>query len=1547
MFFPLGIGPLCGLLARNGASKVVLGAVPLLVFLSPALPQGLGEKDMDNAFHLYDTQMARALAEKVTEHFAAQRYSEGLAELQRLREDHPTAVLELPKGQPAPGAQKSTESMMRYVGIDSWAAELLSRAPREAVELYKNRHQAQAQRSLTRALQLAAHGNHESLVTLARRWPLTTAAARAWIAVGDVEYEAGQPRLARAAWRRAAHSLDPSQPGKDLAAEASSRRDSGPLWAALARRMDAWSPSLNESAQRGLSAIGGQPFKGRAFGNEPEGWPNRLPLPPNPFHTSREGRLRFFPIRVADQLLVSTSRELFCLHAESGELQWRSGRGPLISQLPGWNEIESSVYANRRFSEAVDSRERFVSPAASQSTVVCTFQLPFEVEPEQDYNDLEIIQVLPERRLAAFDLATGEPLWNHFPKGDWDGDSGTYAERFTIASPPLVVGSKVLVQCVRTRGRIQLNVACYDLQTGDLDWSTPLITGQRELNMFGRALKEFVAPPIVHSDGRLFIQTQLGAIASLDLFTGAPLWLTTYDQVVMTSGRWQQGGRMSTVWRNVPPVLVDDLLLATPLDCPDLLCLDMKSGQPRWTISNAILCLGVDPLRGKGVVNHLVGVSHGRVVLGGRRVAAFEAPAGGLSDRPPRRLAWAFPPGTSDPLGAVVAQPLITGSTILVPDTRELVELDARTGRRTGILQWPDDGNLLVEEGVFFITHARGVRGYFEWDDLLARARKAVDQEPQRELPSLRLGQLLVGRAESIVAHAQDARDLSEADRCMREAEEILQGLLTVGRGSSEIGAALFRLYHARSNLSHAGMDMGRAQLALRQALAMAPTLELAAWTRVHLQEVLRGRDEALREVILAEMLALNPDDRILCAVLNERPTRPLWSQRLQPLETMPSSEINLERAMVSVAMFVHSERVRVLLEVDHIPTPNSQGSRGLAQKELYRVLQERVDEPFSIGLNQRTGPRVSHAWQWARVLLQEGFQNHGWRVAPGIEQGAAAALELARNNPDFAQLDAISKRWPFTAAASAARDLSFDHAIAHGNLSLAASFCLGPLPPGWKVEDLSDQTLSQMLRLTGLIADGGNREFPAAFWGRLAADDALRTLPGDTDQPNTVGALASQFEKLRVKPPTIPRPQWESSPTLQVMARGGAVEIARVRESDDAKTTLVLAHGGFLAGYSDGAVAHWNHAVQVRARIAIEPHRSSVSGNLLHLALPGSIETLNLHTGKVVWQTPPAMDAFASVQSSSGLVIASADQGFTQNLIALDATSGTELWRWRKQRTSRTPPLVGDRHIVIWPEARGRALILDLFSGRQTASFPMPRSHAAEREAAFIQDGLLILIPLSRLGTPRDNQLRAIDLATGEERWTINLSKADQQVEALNVLHSQGRTWLVLSARAGSERETSISELFTSRGLLDSSPVARIPSRGKLIGISTQDALHLKDPLVLVADTMQQRILALDLTAGRRWSTALPRDLLTIRGTRTMAPIFGKDRVALVLARKGRDPRTGNPPVLVQLDRSTGRLLGSMDMDRKFRGTQARCSALPFDGGLWFCLDGRSEYYR
>ena len=304
------------------------------------------------------------------------------------------------------------------------------------------------------------------------------------------------------------------------------------------------------------------------------------------------------------------------------------------------------------FREAIDTDEGFVAPATDGAVAIASFQVPVEVETQQDYNELEIIKVLPERRLAAFDLVEGRPLAPRSPglgrglrdvrgavhRGEPAGDPRGASPRAVRAHP----------------GPGLLHVAAYDLRTGELAWSTPVITGQRQLNMFGRMTEEFVAPPVVCSpDGRAFVLTQLGVVACLDAFSGAPLWETSYEQVARTSGRWRRAGSMASVWRNGPPVVHEDALLAAPYDSPHLMAFDARSGALRWSMRQTRLCLAADPTGRTREVNQLLGVREGLLVLAGERVAAFEAATG--SSRPTRPRASPGPSRRSAPMASPTA----------------------------------------------------------------------------------------------------------------------------------------------------------------------------------------------------------------------------------------------------------------------------------------------------------------------------------------------------------------------------------------------------------------------------------------------------------------------------------------------------------------------------------------------------------------------------------------------------------------------------------------------------------------------------------------------------------------------------------------------------------------------------------------------------------------------------------------------------------------------------------------------------------------------------
>src|SRR6185503_16619448 len=114
-----------------------------------------------------------------------------------------------------------------------------------------------------------------------------------------------------------------------------------------------------------------------------------------------------------------------------------------------------------------------LAPGAGDGIALAVMQEPFTEYETEDWQGIEIMKAIPERRLHAFDLETGRPLWDHAPRLTWDGQrqrwdgQGTYAERMMVAGSPIVVGARVLVPCYRMQGRIDYHVACYELTSGE------------------------------------------------------------------------------------------------------------------------------------------------------------------------------------------------------------------------------------------------------------------------------------------------------------------------------------------------------------------------------------------------------------------------------------------------------------------------------------------------------------------------------------------------------------------------------------------------------------------------------------------------------------------------------------------------------------------------------------------------------------------------------------------------------------------------------------------------------------------------------------------------------------------------------------------------------------------------------------------------------------------------------------------------------------------------------------------------------------------------
>jgi outer membrane protein assembly factor BamB len=1512
------------------------------------------------SFHVYDTQVVRNAVLQVDEHLANGRDSEALAVLQELLEDHATAVLALEAQEAARGQVESVS----YVGVGSWAMDVLRTLPEATLRLYRERHRAESEAALGEALEAAQAGGFGPLVSVAQRWPVTEAAGRAWLAMGDLLFERGEVDAARAAWMRALPALEPSlaqalpralarvgsdaEGAGDAAEEVvlegpppAPRLSEGQLlawledrageqpWNGLLARLRASVSLPPEPAISGRSALGGDDPAGRPFGQQPEGWPVELNLPRDPYWQSPASR-RVFPVRAGQRLLLSTSRQLWCVAAETGELLWRQGTSAFGDDLPSWAEAERSIRGMETFREAIDIDEGFVAPASDGTVALAAFQLPLEVESQQDYNEHEIIKVLPERRLAAFDLELGTPLWHHAPPAGWDGDSGSFAERFTVVSPPVVHAGRVIVQCARTRGRIELHVAAFDLRTGDLAWSTPVITGQRQLNMFGRMEQEFVAPPVVCSEeGRAFVLTQLGVVACLDAFSGAPLWESSYEQVPLTAGRWRRAGTLASVWRNGPPILHEDAVLAAPFDSPHLLALDAATGEVRWSMRQTRLCLAADPTGRTREVNQLLGVREGLLVLGGERVAAFEAASDSLARQAPSRLAWAFPPVGADSLPSRwLPAPVLSGRSVLVPDERELVELDLVTGRRLALLPWPVsdgrrlDGNLLLDDGAFFIVDGSGARGYFEWDGLVQRARRRLEASPDDPEAAVHLATLLTRRARSLHARRQEAQDLVEAGRLLAEGRGLLDGLPAMeGRD-----AALHRLLRVRADVARAGLDAGQARLCLEEALALAPDPTAAGETRIALQEVLRDRDLDARLEVLRAIAANDLRERVAVAVVRPAPGEAARMLRLQPLEG-PDPEGGFP---LPSAVYASLEEVRLQL------ASRDEARRRAGLAALYALLPTWGRFPLPWRDGELEGQDVD---SFARAVLAEGFTREGWERLPEVEAAAVAELEEALREGTDEALVGVSQRWPWTAAAERAESQRLEVARVGGDVNAAASIVLGSLPESWTTLPTSPETSRRWLLLAETLEAAGNGPLAAALLSHLTAV-----------WPNAGSELASAAEARRatLAPRVVPAPEVPAQPSLARLETASLIEAGRFAAREDEPARLLTLTRDRVIGVGPGGRELWARKIPGGAVEAwFDPDRCVTAGGRLHLVLPDVLYSIDPVSGDLgTYATARTRGEYLHGDSAGGLLVTSRRELDAFVAEGIEPLTGARLWRVSLPYTF-LPEFTLDAErgvVVLWPNGQGSARILDLFTGRERARIRLQGVRREEARAAFVHGDLLVLPALQRGSSTRTNRFRGFRLTNGEEAWSVDLSGLGRGYEATHVLRSGGKVWLVLATRAGGDSVRSLHEFDARRGMVVQASAATFPPRAILLGLGTTGRLDLAEPFLIAADPSRRTLLGISLEEGLRWSSPPGVELIHPRLSAGPPPIIGRERIALMADRPG-----GEAAALLVLDRATGETLSVRPASQPptpMTGAP-RPSVVPWDGGLWVALESHSEFLR
>jgi outer membrane protein assembly factor BamB len=1580
-----------------------------------------GEDSEPRPFRIPDHAAAKSRMDRAEEHASAGRWSEALAELQAVIEEHRGDLLagERPLSR---AGEPSLQPV--HPGASRRARERLLRLPPQARALYRERHGLEAAAAFEGARE---RGDRRALAEVARRWPLTDAAQRAWWALGDLELERGEEDKARSAWGRglsallevpdldlprardwteAQERLEKSQPSDEAAIQApiqtSGQKESraGALRRiALAREeLEALESAPARSAPPQL-ADGLHPastgLSSRPPVRELESWPEPFVLPEQPVQ-----RLdALFPARAGDALLVSTSLRLLALHAWSGTLLWDSG------EPAGWEDL--SPRDRLDFFEGIDKDAALIAPAAGGRVALAVLQIPISfVESFKYSSNVPVTTRIPDRRLFAFDLESGRRLWSHEPPPGWDGESGGFTQRMSVAGPPTVCGTRVLAPCYRMQGRLDYHVGCFDLETGALLWSTALISGQRELNMFGRAEHEFSAPPLVVSGDRVIALTQLGTIAALDLFTGELLWETLYDQIPLPkniTGGFKALARRP-VWKNAPPAIAEGVVVATPFDSDAMVGIELSRGGLLWSVRHD----RIERIAGTSGIDLLVGARPGTVFVSGGDVAAISARSG-LRLSAPDLLRWSY---SDDDMqdGSPPWRPVLAGERIVIPLKGTRVEIDVETGRKTASAAWIPEGtggNLVVGPGEVCALSIHRVAGWFDWDLLTERARAEISGHEDDSGRALALGRLLAdrGAAEWQRGQADAARaHLAEAEAVLDRAlagETALAGESYAER--SPLAVEMHRALRSQARLRAGLADRAGALAALRRARTLAPDATTLRDTLLEELALLRtadgGRDPAYADA-LAAVERCCADLPLVCdATPAETP-----DATHAPSPTLP-------RFVPMVGSIARRDWVPCEMPVglwvlfERIAAASAGGDSPAELAGLHGVLERYAEIELPQGsAGALAGERIGR-------LVREG-RSAGYEV---FEARAQKLLDEALAARDAAKLARIGRLFPHSRAAERADDQQLAWAMESGDTASVARIVQAQIPlatpgspgGGWRLADANEREVRVLLRLSSSFARAGNRELATELLRTLAVAHGGVRSDLDGDGGRTLAELAAGIARWTPPDPAPPPGRFRQvtregqrlASDWEILGRFQLGEDAsgESRDADekvesyaalrtpitrDRRAVLVTALVVPSKGNPDvdlafeevplalapaplgPAVVAWSR------RTALAPGRILVATGAGVAAVDGQ--------GHKTWEWRPdgAAPTSISLGCAAGIAIVSVDlYGGRRYLAALDAHSGVELWRVPILDPGLAAlPLLSSNRVVLLPvQGRKRAVALDLFTGREALSFELDTPvRAAAPDDAWIEDDLLIVPWIQAGREPERNHVLAYDLASGERAWRVAFGDdlgargpvaADRESppdarELVAVLQRPRRTWLLVrSSIATAEKPASaaIYELSTRIGALSPLASVRIGASDRVLGLVRPGRLALSSTILFLLGgregSHEARLRAVDLAGGEMWSQALTpafEDLLQPSAPFSLMPQPALSDGAVLLAYSVM-AKGGVPSLMTTiecLDRGSGRSLSSLSLSP----VMGRCDSLkifPLGGGLLVRGQGGVEVLR
>lgn len=266
---------------------------------------------------------------------------------------------------------------------------------------------------------------------------------------------------------------------------------------------------------------------------------------------------------------------------------------------------------------------------------------------------------------------------------------GAADEWWAFESPPVEKEGRLYVLATRNRPQARLSALCLDGATGEVLWNrpvgAPIATPPEGATVMTHRLVTIAA-------GRLYIQTNEGAIGCLNLTDGQPIWFAWYESQPSREGR---GG--SRPEKHLPGacLFAGGVVVAAPNDSDRVYAYDAASGVELWS---RVLRDGA---------RQLLGAQNGVLAVSGRRLWGLDLFTG--------RELWSA--GFEDPPGYGVGRGLIAGGSVYWPTREDLFKVDLSSGQITERVPLKErynlvgGGNLAGGDGVLLLARPEGLIG--------------------------------------------------------------------------------------------------------------------------------------------------------------------------------------------------------------------------------------------------------------------------------------------------------------------------------------------------------------------------------------------------------------------------------------------------------------------------------------------------------------------------------------------------------------------------------------------------------------------------------------------------------------------------------------------------------------------------------------------------------------------------------------------------------------------------------------------------------------------